>query len=38
LEKTLVFGASASSKMLNGEKTFNAMYSVYIHLGVIGVN
>jgi len=35
---TLFFGASESescSKILNGEKSFNAVYSVYIHLGVI---
>jgi len=24
--------------MLNGEKIFNAMYSVYIHLGVVRAN
>jgi len=24
--------------MLNGEKVFNAMYSAYIHLGVVRVN
>jgi len=24
--------------MLNGEKIFNAMYSVHIHLGVVRVN
>jgi len=24
--------------MLNGEKIFNAMYSVYIHFGVVRVN
>jgi len=24
--------------MLNGEKIFNAVYSVYIHLGVVRVN
>jgi len=35
---TLFFRASeSSSKILNGEKSFNAVYSVYIHLGVIRV-
>jgi len=32
----MFFRASAScSKILNGEKIFNTVYSVYIHLGVI---
>jgi len=35
---TLFFRASASfSKILNGEKFFNTVYSVYIQLGVIRV-
>jgi len=31
----MFFSASAScSKILNGERIFNTVYSVYIHLGV----
>jgi len=33
-----VFQANAScSKILNGEKIFNKVYTVYIHLGVLRV-
>jgi len=39
IQGKLFFRAKAScSKMLNGEKIFNAVHSVYIHLGMVLVN